>query len=376
VPMGHETQAASSVQHTAMRRAYTYTILAVLAWTTGPVGSKAALLSVGRGPRLTPLQVAFWAIGIGWVALLALLIVRGRLSLLRAVAARGWVVLAGMGLCGWSGYPALINYAYTKLPLPDALIISYLNPVLVTLFQGPAFGSVVEAVSRWQQQPDRLARRSTARVAAALSVCLLGVATTATGGRLLTLAGMRFGEGAAAALCAAIAWAVYSNLGRFVPVKEGYSARGLGDVQNFAAMTVGLAVMGGLLVASNGLALPVGYHTRLHLGAMGVVEVSTWLVIALVGVVNYAVGYPLWLHALEVGSHAGAASRLPPLTYLLLVTSVALGWSLLLEPFGPGFWQGAGLIALGNMVNLWPQRACHAEPFASAQGELRDASHR
>ncbi|MCJ7822079.1 MAG: DMT family transporter, partial [Armatimonadetes bacterium] len=335
-------------------RAYAFTLVAVVLWTTGPLGSKAALMAKGEGPGLTPLAVAFWAIGVGWAALLGTLIVRGRLGLLREVSARGWLVVALMGLFGWAGYPVAINIAYTKLLLPDALVISYLNPVFVTLLQGAVFGSVVRAISGWEQAPERAARPSAARVAAGLVLCLLGVAMIATEGRLGALGKIRSAEGALAALFAAVAWGVYSNLGRFVAVREEREARGLGDVQNFGAMSAGLVLMGVGLAATGGLRLPTGYSAELHFGGLGSVWVGAWALIAMMGVLNYGGGYTLWLFAMEDGARLGEGHKLPPLTYLTFVFAVLLGWVVRREGFGPGFWEGAALIAAGNVVNVWP----------------------
>jgi drug/metabolite transporter (DMT)-like permease len=341
-----------------LRQAYLYTLLAVAVWTTGPVGSKAALLAEGEGRRLTALEVAFWAIGAGWVALLGLLLARGRLGRLKEVSARGWVVLAGMGLFGWCGYPVSMNYAYTRLALPDALVISNLAPVFVTLFQGAMFGRVVRMISGWEQAPGEAAERSTARTAAGLLLCLLGVAMIATEGRLSALGGMRLTVGALAALFAAFAWGIYSNLGRFVAMHSGREALGLGDVQNFAGMTLGLLVMGTGLWVTGKLSLPVGYEVGLHLGSLGPWGVGVWAVLLVMGLFNYCLGYPLWLYGLELGARAGEAHKLPPLTYLLFVSAVGAGWLVLREGFGPGFWEGAASIAAGNVVNVWrPRRA-------------------
>jgi drug/metabolite transporter (DMT)-like permease len=331
-------------------------MLSVVFWTTGPLGSKAALIATGAGPGLTPLQVAFWAIGVGWAALLAVLIARGRLGLLREVSARGWVVVALMGFFGWAGYPVAINIAYTKLLLPDALVINNLNPVFVTLLQGAVFGSVVRAISGWEQRPERAARPRVARVAVGLLLCLVGVAMIATEGRLGALGKIRSVEGAMAALFAAFAWGVYSNLGRFVAVREGRDARGLGDVQNFGAMSAGLVLMGVGLAATGGLRLPTGYAAELHFGGMGSAWVAAWALIAMMGAVNYCAGYTLWLFAMEDGARLGEGHKLPPLTYLTFVFAVVLGWVVLREGFGPGFWEGAALIAAGNVVNVWPSR--------------------
>ena len=40
----------------------------------------------------------------------------------------------------------------------------------------------------------------------------------------------------------------------------------------------------------------------------------------------------------------------------LLVLAVVGGWLVLHEAPGPGFWEGAALIAAGNAVNLWRRR--------------------
>lgn len=337
-----------------MSRAYAYTILAVIFWTTGPVGSKAALLAARGKAHLAPMQVAFWAVAVGWLALWAVSLARGRLARLRDISPRGWLVLIAMGLFGWVGYPVAINFAYTRLPLPDAMVISYLNPVFVTVFQGSAFGRLVRALSGWEQGPETAPRPPVARIALGLLLCLLGVAVIAAEGHLGRLGRLRSAEGAAAALFAALAWGVYSNLGRFVAVRAGREAKGLGDVQNLAAMAVGLGAMAAGLAAVGGLGPPLGYRTALYLGGRGPAHVDAWAPIVVMALLNYAAGYTLWLYALETGGRAGEAHKLPPLTYLVLVSAIALGWLVLREPFGPAFWEGAALIALGNTVNVWP----------------------
>jgi len=327
-------------------RAYLYTLLAVFCWTTGPVGSKAALLAARGADRLTPIQVAFWAIGVGWLALLVILAARGRLALLGKIRARGWLTLLLMGGFGWAGYPVAMNFAYRRLPLPEALVISFLCPAFVILFQASAFG--------WEETRGKPEPASPLRIAAGLAVCMFGVAVIATRGDLSQLRLAQPLDGVAAALFGAVAWGVYSNLGRFVPVRPGTEARGLGDVQNFAAMTVGLLVMGGALAAGGRLAPPSGYEVALYLPEAR--PVAAWTIIVVMGVVNYAAGYTLWLWAVEMGERAGGAHRLPPLSYLVLVFAVAGGWLVLHEPVGAAFWPGAGLIAAGNAVILWRGR--------------------
>ncbi len=350
-----------------MSRAYLYTLLAVFCWTTGPVGSKAALLAARGADRLTPIQVAFWAIGVGWLALLAILAARGRLALLGKIRARGWLTLLLMGGFGWAGYPVAMNFAYRRLPLPEALVISFLCPAFVILFQASGFGRVMRMVSGWEETRGKPEPASPLRIAAGLAVCMFGVAVIATRGDLSQLRLAQPLDGVAAALFGAVAWGVYSNLGRFVPVRPGTEARGLGDVQNFAAMTVGLLVMGAALAAGGRLAPPSGYEVALYLPEAR--PLAAWTIIVVMGVVNYAAGYTLWLWAVEMGERAGGAHRLPPLSYLVLVFAVAGGWLVLHdvfavaggwlvlhEPVGAAFWPGAGMIAAGNAVTLWRGR--------------------
>ena len=181
------------------------------------------------------------------------------------------------------------------------------------------------------------------RIALGLGLCLGGVAVIATEGRATALVEWRLSLGALAALIAVTAWAVYSNLGRFVAVRPG------GDPS-------GLAVMAALLGAAGHLAPPTGFVVMLHFASLGSAATNVWVIIATMAVLNYAVGYTCWLHALELGLREGEAHRLPPLSYLLMVTAIAGGWLLLHEPVRPIFWIGAAFIAAGNAVTLWPTR--------------------
>ena len=332
-----------------MRRAYFYLALVLLGWSVGPVGSK-ALLRADDPPH--PLQVAFWAISAGWVLLFALLAARGRLARLGDFSARGWLVLLAMGCFGWAGYAGALNFALSRLPLPDAVVINYLHPAFTLLFQGALFGHVVRAASRWEQVQDPVRRPSPLALALGLLICLLGVAVIAGQGKLGSLGAIHSASGIAAALFAAFAWGVYSNLGRFVAVKPGRQPSGLADVQTFAAMSIGLLILGIALAATGRLTSPEGHSATLYFARWGPAEVTAWAVVAAMGLFLYCGGFTLWLAALELGRAAGEAHRLPPLTYLTPVLTVTNGWLLLHEPFSPGFWTGAALIALGNITAL------------------------
>jgi drug/metabolite transporter (DMT)-like permease len=340
-----------------LRRAYLYTTIAVVVWTTGPVGAKAALLASREGAHLTPMQVSFWPVALGWIGLVALLIGQGRARLLGTITGRGWAVLVAMGLSGWVGYQVALNMAYVRLNLAEALIISYLNPIFVVLFQGRLFGAAARLISGWEQRPEVEQRPAAGRLAIGLALGLLGVAVIATGGRLGEIRAPHSATGAVLALCGAMAWGIYSNLGRFVRVRPGMAAMGLADVQNVAAMAVGLGVMAAVMAGGGALRPPIGFEANLYLGRLGPAHVSVWVPIIAMAALNYAVGYTLWLRALEDGHRLGQAHKLPPLTYGTLALAIAGGWLVLREPVGAGFWQGAALIAAGNLVTLWPERS-------------------
>lgn len=334
-----------------MATAYLCTLLVVLSWGFSLAVNKAMLLGERQGAHLSPTQVAFWSIAIGWACMALLLAARRRLGHVLDIAPRGWLVLMAMGFFGWAGYAVALNFAFIRLPLPDAIVINYLHPVFVLAFQGTAFGGLVRAVSGFEQATDRSRRPSAARVAIGLVLCLVGVAVIATEGRLGALAQLRSTAGALSALFAAGCWGVYSNLGRFVSVKPGRRAAGLSDLHSFLAMSFGLLMMLLHLAAARQTGLPSGYHTALWLLARPT-EVEVWALMVAMGIVVYCGGFTLWLYALELGGRLGIAHRLPPLTYLTPLLGIAVGWALLREGFGPGFWEGAALIAAGNAVNL------------------------
>jgi len=333
-------------------RAYAYTLIAVLTWGSSLAVNKAIVVAARDSARLTPMQVALWCILIGWLALLLVLVVRRRLGRLADIAPRGWIVLFAMGCFGWVGSAVALNLAFARLPLPDAVVINYLHPAFTVAFQGAAFSAVVRLVSGWEQPVDRRRRPGPARMAVGLVLCLLGVAVIASEGRLGRLGAVRSVVGAGAALCAAMSWGVYSNLGRFVTVKPGRAATGLSDVHTFVAMTFGLAIMGLMLTASGESGLPNGYFTRMFFFTLGPGQVNVWPLLVGMGVIVYGLGFTLWLYAMELGARFGQAHRLPPLAYLSPVLAVAVGWALLREGFGPGFWGGTVLIVAGNGVNL------------------------
>jgi drug/metabolite transporter (DMT)-like permease len=338
-------------------RAYSYTLLTALIWGISLALTKALLLASRGGLTLTPLQVAFYAMGPGWLSLLAVMAARRRLALIRRIRPRGWLVLIAMGFFGWAGYRVALNFAFVALPLPDAIIINYLHPVFVVLFQGSAFAAVVGPLAGWSPPARASQPPSPARLALGLAVCLLGVAFIATQGRFSIASRVESAWGALAALFAAFSWGVYSNLDRFIPVKGGRDFRAvMPDIHSFLSMTFGMLMLAAVALGAGELRSIAGFTTNLYLGPWGPLAVSAWSLLILLGIAVYCGSYTLWLSALEIGSRYGQSEKLPPLTYLTPAFGVTLGWLVLREPFGRGFWEGAALITVGNLVNLWRPR--------------------
>jgi drug/metabolite transporter (DMT)-like permease len=126
--------------------------------------------------------------------------------------------------------------------------------------------------------------------------------------------------------------------------------QGASGLHSFLAMTVGLVVMGASLVAVGQTSLPAGHYTALFLFDLGPIRVPTSSHILFSGMVVYGGGFTLWRRALGLCAPLGEAHRLPPLTCLTPVLSVALRWAPLHQGAGPGSWQGAGLIAVADLV--------------------------
>ncbi len=339
-----------------MCKAYLYTLIAIFTWGASLAVNKAIVVAERAGARLTPMQVACWCIAIGWLSLLLVVALRRRVGLLRQIHWRGALVLFAMGCFGWVGSVVLLNTAFARLPLPDAIVINYLHPAFTVAFQGPVFSSIVHRISGFEQPVDRSRRPGPLVMGVGLLLCLLGVAFIATEGNLSSLGAVGSAVGALAALGAAVSWGIYSNLGRFVTMKPGRPAAGLSDLHTLAAQTCGLAIMILVLQVTGQETLPNGYYTTMFFFGWGPERVNAWPLIIGMGVVVYCLGFTMWLYAMELGARAGVAHKLPPLAYLSPVLAVAVGWALLREGFGPGFWPGTALIVLGNAVNLLGRR--------------------
>ncbi len=253
--------------------------------------------------QVPPLQLTAMAFAVSGGAGLAVLALRGRLSILRQIPVLGWV----HGVGGLFLYHALYFAALTLAPAVEANLLNYLWPLLIVVFSCVLLGMRL----RWTH--------------------LLGVALGFAGCMLLIGREAAFQTdaipGYAAALGAATVWALYSVLSRWftrVPTDA---------LAGFCAVSALLA--GGLHLGMETTVLP-DWHV--------------YAVILLIGAGPVGGAFFLW----DIGMKAGDPRVLGTLAYATPVVS-----TLLLVAAGEAtltVWVGlaAVLVAAGG---AWAARA-------------------
>ncbi|HJN18580.1 MAG TPA: DMT family transporter [Armatimonadota bacterium] len=138
--------------------------------------------------------------------------------------------------------------------------------------------------------------------------------------------------GGGAALAGALAWAVYTLLGKAPSRRHG------GVVATTCALSMGSVVM---------IAWTVSRGTPVEL-----IGWDLW-VLLFVAVVPTAGGFVAWYAALEYVP----ANLIGPVQYAAPVLGILLGWLLLSEPIGWVFVAGAALVFVGVWIATRPRRA-------------------
>ncbi len=153
-----------------------------------------------------------------------------------------------MGFFGWAGYTVALNYAFTHLPSAGRHHHQLPPPPLRRHLPGGCLQQRSSAASpATRPLPTAAVDPVSPGCSLGFLLCLAGVATIATEGRLSALLALRLSPGALAALFAAFAWGIYSNLGRFVSLRPGRPPEPASDLHSFLAMTFGLLFMLGAL---------------------------------------------------------------------------------------------------------------------------------
>ena len=279
------------------KKATLLSLVTVAMWSTVATAFKLALA------RLDVLQLLFFASLTSTLVLLAVLAVRGQLSLLAAMTRRQWLYSALLGALNPFLYYCILFKAYALLPAQEAQAINYTWAITLTLLAIPLLG-----------------QRPRGRDLLATLVSYAGVVVIATRG---DLASLHFASpaGVALALVSTIIWALYWIAGTR---DDRDPVAGL--CANFlCSLPVSLAAV--LLVSDP---LP-GSLT----GLLGAVYV---------GIFEMGLAFVTWLTALRLAENA---SRVANLIFLSPVVSLVLIHFVVGEPIAPSTILGLACILSG-----------------------------
>ena len=279
------------------RKAYAYGLATVLLWSTVASAFKISLR------HLTALQLLLLASFFSSVALLGLLVVQGKLRLLRSCGGRALRRAAALGLLNPFLYYVVLFQAYHRLPAQEAQPLNYTWAITLSLLSVPLLG---QRLSRWDL--------------VALVVSYAGVVVLATRG---DLTGLRFSDpvGVALALGSTVLWSLYWI--------ENTRDRGDPVVALWLHFVFGFGYTLALCALAGELAVP---------SLAGVAGA------AYVGFFEMGLTFALWLAALR---HAESAARVSSLIFLSPFLSLLLIHHLVGEAIRSATWVGLALIVAG-----------------------------
>ena len=282
------------------RRAYLYAIAAVLLWATVASGIKISLRYVDI------LQLLFYASVISAAAIFLILLLQGKLSLLKECSRRDYLRSVLLSLLNPFLYYIVLFKAYSLLPAQEAQPLNYTWPIMLVLLSIPL-----------------LKQRVRIRSILAILISFAGVIVIATRGELLEF---RFSSlpGATLALSSSLIWALFWI----------YNLR---DKRDAAVKLFLIFASGSLLI----LPLALLYST------LGISSLSGFLGVGYVGLFEMGITFVVWLKALELSSTTARVSNLiyaAPFLSLLIIRS-AVGERILLSTI-----VGLSLIVTGILV--------------------------
>lgn len=170
---------------TRHNQAYIYAGISVLLWSTVPTAFKVTLR------HLDPYQVLFYASLASTLVLFAILVVQGKLGLLRTYTRKQWLLSAALGLLNPAVYYIVLFEAYLLLPAQEAQPLNMVWPLVVVLLSIPLLKQRIGWVS-----------------IVAVCISFVGVLVISTHGDLL---GFKFTSlnGTVLALASAFLWASF-----------------------------------------------------------------------------------------------------------------------------------------------------------------------
>lgn len=167
------------------KQSYTYTVIAVLLWSTVASAFKISLR------YLDFLQLLFYASIASIIFLFVVLLIQNKLYLLKSYSRKDYLYSALFGFLNPFLYYIILFKAYSLLPAQEAQPLNYTWPIMLVLLSIPLLGQKVGRKSFF-----------------AIGISFLGVLTISTQGNIL---GFRFTNfnGVLLALGSAVIWALF-----------------------------------------------------------------------------------------------------------------------------------------------------------------------
>lgn len=283
-----------------MKKAYIYSLISILMWSTLAVSAKLLLGS------FTNFQMLCASSLIATIVLLIMNIVSGKIRVLKNYKLMDWVKTILAGTPGIFLYHIFYYTGADILPASQAFIINYLWPVM----------SIVFACIL-------LKEKMTLRKAVAVMVSFAGVSLVTGSG--ISEVGGSFASGALFCILGAVSYGLFTVLNQMISYDKCISM-----MINFA---VSFILTGFVVVAKDGLFMPNGMQ---FLGIL-------WN-----GIITLAVPNTLWIIALEKGDTA----KISNLAYITPFVSLIWARLILKEELYPACIIGLVIIVLGIFIQL------------------------
>ena len=293
------------------RKAMLYGLAAVLCWSTVASAFKLSLRS------LSPAELLFFAALVSIFVLFVILVVQGKLGLLRRLTRDQWLLSLGLGLINPFLYYLVLFKAYDLLPAQQAQPLNYTWAITLSLLAIPL-----------------LKQKITGRELLAVVVSYCGVVVISTRGDLLAL---QFDSvpGVALALLSTIFWALYWI----------YNTRSSCDpvVGLFLNFLFGLPFVFAYLLVTEGLRLP---------------PIEGLLGAAYVGLFEMGLTFVLWLKALKLSV---STARIANLIFISPFLSLVFIYFFVGEKILPATLVGLALIIVGLVMQQTAKRSTGEE---------------
>lgn len=280
-------------------KAYIFTMMVVTFWATAASAFKIALRYV------TPYTLLFFSILFSTLILFIIVVVQGKLSLIKQVDKKGWGRLALLGFLNPFLYYVVLFKAYALLPGQIAMSLNYGWPLVLTLLSVP--------ILKQSLSPAQFA---------AVVVSFLGAVVIATKGQLTSFGDVS-GVGILLAAGSTIIWATFWL----------FNARDQQDpvIKLFLGFCCGLffSCLFGMMV-----------------GGVSIPEPTAWFPLIYIGLFEMGITFVLWLTALQLTT---SAVRIGNLIYITPFFSLVILHLVVGETIHPAVFGGLSLI-VGSLI--------------------------